>query len=97
MLKAKEKIVWRKKKELLVILDTDSGHYFTLNETAQDLWMSHIVGGKTLEEAAAEIAGKYSDPPPVSEICRECGLIIVEWLENGLVEDVVGEAAQPSR
>ena len=87
MLKAKEKIVWRKKKELLVILDTESGNYYTLNETAQDLWMSHIVDGKTLENAIEEIEGKYAEPPPGDQIMNDCSLIIDDWKKNGLVEE----------
>jgi hypothetical protein len=87
MLKAKEKIVWRKKKDLLVLLDTESGNYYTLNETAQDLWMSHIVGGQTLDMVVEEIAKKYTDAPPLSMIENDCGLLIEDWKKNALVEE----------
>lgn len=90
MLKAKEKIVWRKKKELLVVLDTDSGKYFTLNETAQDLWMSHIVNGETLAKAAEELGSKFADTPPLENVIADCQKLIDEWVENGLVEEQEG-------
>lgn len=88
MLKAKEKIVWRKKKELLVILDTESGNYYTLNETAQDLWMSFIVGGEALEDSVNEIAGNYAEPPPADQVMADCKIIIEDWKDNGLVEEI---------
>lgn len=87
MLKAKEKIVWRKKKDLLVLLDTESGNYYTLNETAQDLWMSHIVNGQNLKMVIEEIAKKYTDAPPLEMIETDCGLLIEDWKKNALVED----------
>lgn len=87
MLKAKEKIVWRKKKDLLVLLDTESGNYYTLNETAQDLWMSHIVNGQGLEIAMGEIAKKYVNSPSSEQIEADCQLLIEDWKKNELVEE----------
>ena len=85
MLAARENIVWRKKKELLVVLDTDSGNYFTLNETAQDLWMAHIVEGTSLDDAVQQISEKYGNNPPLQQIRDDCLKMIEDWKENNLV------------
>jgi hypothetical protein len=86
MIKAKEHIVWRKKKKLLVLLDTKSGCYFTLNTTGQDLWLQHIVEGKPLNDVAREISRKYADPPPEEQILSDCNRLIGDWFTNQLIE-----------
>lgn len=86
VLKAKEKIVWRKKKDLLVILNTESGSYYTLNEVAQDLWMNHIVDGKDLEASVEKIADSYDGSPATEQIKDDCLKIIDEWKDSDMVE-----------
>ncbi len=85
MLVARENIVWRKKKGLLVVLDTDSGNYFTLNETAQDLWIAHIVEGVELDTVINQIAQSYGNNPPVEQIKSDCLTMIDGWKENNLI------------
>lgn len=85
MLTARDNIVWRKKKDLLVVLDTESGNYFTLNETAQDLWMAHIVDGTDLDKVILMIAEKYGNNPPIEQIKTDCEKMIEGWKENSLV------------
>ena len=88
MFKAKKHIVWRKKKKLIVLLNTQSGSYFTLNKTGQDLWMSHIVEGQPLEEVAQNIAKKYANPPAVENIVSDCKKLIADWDANELIEEM---------
>ena len=87
MLKAKEKVVWRKKKDLLVLLDTESGNYYTLNETAQDLWMAYIVNGQSLDMVIGDITKKYVESPSSEQIESDCQLLIEDWKKNELVEE----------
>ena len=49
MWKVKEHIVWRQKKDMLVVLDSLSGHYYTLNPVAMDLWLGCFADNKPLE------------------------------------------------
>lgn len=86
MFKAKQHIVWRKKKKLFVLLDTESGGYFTLNQTGQDLWLKHIVEGQPVDEIVDNILAKYSNPPSAQQVLDDCNKLISEWKENQLIE-----------
>jgi hypothetical protein len=85
MFKIQPHVVWRKKKELVVLLDTKSGSYFTLNNTGQDLWMKHIVEGQSLDVVAKEISSQYANPPEEQQILGDCGKLIDQWLSNDLI------------
>jgi len=87
MIRAKKHIVWRKKKELLVLLDTVSGCYFTLNPVGQDLWLTHIVDQQPLEQTVDQIAGKYNNPPAKEQILADCHKLIEDWKNNALIEE----------
>lgn len=87
MFKAKKNIVWRKKKKLLVLLDTKSGAYFTLNASGQDLWLGHIVEAKPLHEVVSGIAQRYTNPPTEEQIFADCHKLIAEWHQNQLIEE----------
>lgn len=86
MFRAKQHIVWRKKKKLIVLLNTKSGSYFTLNPTAQFLWMNHIVDGTPLEEVVKEISKKYANPPRDEQILADCTKLISDWKDSKLIE-----------
>lgn len=49
-----ERFAWRIIDEKVVILDTGSGDYYTLNETASAAWES-LMGGCTAEETAQRL------------------------------------------
>lgn len=87
MIKAKKHIVWRKKKELLVLLDTDSGCYYTLNPVGQDLWLMHIVESQPLDQIIEQIADKYDNPPKREQIQADCQKLIDDWKANELIEE----------
>jgi len=42
-----------------VLLDTSSGHYFSLNPLATEIW-SHLQTGNSVPQIVSTIAGKYS-------------------------------------
>jgi hypothetical protein len=85
MYKAKLHVVWRKKKKLLVLLDTKSSSYFTLNNTGQDLWMKYIVNNQPLDEVVKEISTKYTNSPGEEQILSDCKKLIDGWLSNELI------------
>ncbi len=87
MIKAKEHIKWRKKKELLVLLDTVSGCYYTLNTVGQDLWLMHIVESQPLDQTIEHISSKYTNPPKPEQIQADCQKLIEEWKVNELIEE----------
>ena len=87
MLKVKKNIVWRKKKELLVLLDTVSGCYYTLNPTGQDLWLMHIVESQPLDRIIDRISAKYNNPPEREQIQMDCQKLIDNWKANKLIEE----------
>jgi hypothetical protein len=89
MFKAKVHVVWRKKKKLLVLLDTKSGSYFTLNNTGQDLWMKHIVNDQPISEVIKEISAKYTNSPGEAQILSDCEKLIASWKSNDLIEEKI--------
>jgi hypothetical protein len=87
MIKPKDQIVWRKKGELLVVLDTGSGAYYTLNATAMDLWVGVVEEGGALEAVAETIAGRYPEAPAREQVVADCRRMLTEWQSAGLVEE----------
>lgn len=88
MYQVKERIVWRRKQNLLVILDTLSGHYYTLNETAQHLWLGMFEGNKTLEQVVEDMRGAFNNYPKSDQIIADCQKIISEWTTNDLIQEL---------
>jgi Coenzyme PQQ synthesis protein D (PqqD) len=86
MWKSKEHVVWRTKGDLLVILDTVSGHYYTLNEVAVHLWRGLFEEKKILEAVLGEIKTRYVDAPEREELEADCRASLAFWAAEGLVE-----------
>ena len=90
MWKSKEHVVWRIKGELLVILDTVSGHYYTLNEVAVDLWRGLFEEKKSLEAVIGEIHSRYQNVPQRAELEADCRESLAYWAAEGLIEPATG-------
>lgn len=88
MIKPKDQVVWRKKGDLLVVLDTASGCYFTLNASAMDLWLGLLEEGVTLAQVVERIAAKFAEPPAAEQVEADCRRMLAEWQSSGLVEEV---------
>ena len=58
MLKPTEKVSWRVLDSEAVVLDVDTGYYYTLNPTATFVW-EMVVQGLSLSEIATEMVEKY--------------------------------------
>jgi Coenzyme PQQ synthesis protein D (PqqD) len=84
--KVKDHVTWRKKNQILVILDTISGHYYTLNQTAMDIWIGCVEEGKSLEKVMDEICAKYPGSPDIEQIRKDCQDIISYWVEEALIQ-----------
>jgi len=52
-------IIWSIVDGEAVLLDTSSGHYFSLNPLATEIW-SHLQTGDSVPQIVSTIAGKYS-------------------------------------
>jgi hypothetical protein len=51
-------VAWRKVDDEVVILDLETSVYYSLNETASDIW--ELIGkGLSEDDIAEEIAGRY--------------------------------------
>jgi hypothetical protein len=86
MWKVKEHIVWRQKNDMLVVLDTLSGHYYTLNPVAMDLWLGCFADNKPLETVISELTDKYTEAPDAREIKSDCLESLEYWQEEKLIE-----------
>jgi hypothetical protein len=77
----------------VVIVDLDSGSYYSLNATAADLW-SFIERGSTLSEMTEHLARQYSGEP---HAIQEGILQFLQELQNeNLVATVAEESALPA-
>ena len=90
MWKSKEHVVWRIKGDLLVILDTVSGHYYTLNETAVDLWRGLFEEKKSFEAVISGIQSRYTDVPEICGLEADCRESLAYWASEGLIEQTPG-------
>ena len=81
--KKSEKIAWRVVEEDSVLLNLDTGYYYTLNEVGRFLWES-IDGKKKLSAIHKEILDHYDvDPETAKSDILE---LIDNLLKEGLVE-----------
>ena len=90
MWKQKEHVVWRVQGELLVVLDTATGHYFTLNEVAVHLWRGLFEEKKNFAEVLDAIRAKYPNPPATAQLEADCREAIDYWIAEKLVDPVAG-------
>jgi hypothetical protein len=88
MWKSKEHVVWRVKGELLVVLDTVSGHYYTLNETAVALWRGLFEEKQSLDTVLKTIRSRFPDAPEPEKLEADCRESMSYWTAEGLIEPV---------
>ena len=88
MLKSKQQVVWRSKGDLLVVLDTVSGHYYTLNQVAAMLWRGLFEKNQSLPGVVEEMVVTYPSGPTPAQIDLDCREAIAFWTQEGLVEEI---------
>ena len=88
MYRPKDNVVWRKKSDMLVLLNTATGQYYTVNQTGADLWDKLAVKSMTLDQALEEISAGYANAPDSAAIAADCGKMLREWVEESLFEEV---------
>jgi len=79
---AVENASWRIIDDEGVILDTDSGHYYTLNHSAAFIW-NRLVESRTIEDIAAAMARCYRVDADQARADAEHQ--VGEWLDAGLI------------
>jgi hypothetical protein len=80
--------VWKELDGSIVVVNTVTGAYYSLNESALTIWQD-IIAGKTGREAAEHLAQIYA---------ADCAVIandVQECLDFWLKEDLLVEAAAP--
>lgn len=85
MWKAQDHIVWRKKQDLLLVLDTDSGHYYTLNPSAVQLWTYLIEENHSWDDSINRIMDSFSELPGRDQVDADCKKMLEDWMSNNLV------------
>ncbi|MFB0564750.1 MAG: PqqD family protein [Candidatus Aminicenantaceae bacterium] len=86
-LKAKEDIVWRDKEGLLVLLNTSTGHYYTVNKTGARLWTNLIDKGMSFDAAIKKIREEFKNTPDDSTLKSHCAEMIEQWKSENLIEE----------
>jgi len=70
---------------LVVAIDTSTGEYYSLNQTASIIWQS-IAGQRKLEDIHKELAAEYQVEG--LEVEQEIKACINEWLSFGIMQQV---------
>ena len=86
MLKVRENITWRVLDGEAVILNTDSGHYYTLNGIATEIW-EQIVGEHSDDEIVAYLGQRY-ETEDEGTIREDLHTQVQYWFDEGLLYEV---------
>jgi hypothetical protein len=84
---AKKNIVWRNKDNMLVLLDTTTGHYYTVNQTGARLWRDLLERKMSVEQVVEGLRQDFADGPDKSVIRQDCARLIEEWRSENLIEE----------
>jgi len=91
---AKSDVVWRKSKDTLVLLNTSSGLYYTVNPTGALLWSSLVEKGTSFDEAVSSIQQEFAGAPDAAAIRTDCARMLEEWKAEKLIEEKAGSGAK---
>ena len=87
-------VTWKEIDGLVVAVHLPSGRYFSLNETASDVWR-RALKGQDVSSIGAALASEYDVDAAAAE--SDAAACMEEWLKEGLVNDAAsGAASQPS-
>jgi hypothetical protein len=68
--------------EELVLMDTEGGHYFSLNESATEM-VDLLMNGTSIEKSAELLSGKYNVSS--DEVIKDLNKLITELKSKGLL------------
>lgn len=76
---------WKKMDDLVIVVDLETGAYYSLNKTASAIW-ENIASGKTLEHIKECLLDKF-DTQDVEEatLLTDISGCIEEWTTQGLL------------
>jgi len=86
MFTAKQDVVSRRKEDMLILLRTSTGHYYTLNHTGALLWEHLIDKQRPIEQCVSAIAAESENPPDAATIRSDCEALIDQWRSEQLIE-----------
>ncbi|HRU07551.1 MAG TPA: PqqD family protein [Candidatus Brocadiia bacterium] len=87
-------VTWKEIDGLVVAVHLPSGRYFSLNETASDVWR-RALKGEDVSRIGAALAEAYEVDVATAE--SDATSCIEEWMKEGLVNSAAsGAAGQPS-
>ena len=84
MYKMLENIAWRILEGEAVVLNVDSGRYYTLNPSSTLIW-KRITEGDDVESVVAALCEEYEVEPKLArtDIMQQ----LDQWLESGLISE----------
>ena len=77
-----DKVSWKELDGLIVVVDTESGAYYSLNKTASEMW-KELVDGKAKEAVVKILEEKYNVPG--TELQNDLDGCIAEWRKQNLI------------
>lgn len=83
MLKAREEIVWRVVDGETLLLDTQSGDYFSLNGTGTEIW-NLVAQGMTRDEVAQKLVERYD--LAFDDAARDVDALVEDLVSQQIVE-----------
>jgi len=86
MFTAKQDVVSRRKEDMLILLRTSTGHYYTLNHTGALLWENLIDKRLPIDQCISAITADCENAPEADTIRRDCEALIEQWRSEQLIE-----------
>lgn len=79
-----DKVSWKQMDDLIVVVDIQTGEYYSLNETAATIWQA-IAEGKGREGARAAVLSKFDVDESAAD--QDVGQCIGQWVSHGIVKE----------
>ncbi len=83
-----ENASWKEIDGLVIVVNVETGAYYSLNETASVVW-TLAAGGATAEAIADHVCSGYDVPEP--RVRADVARCLEEWMDSGLMVVVDGD------
>jgi len=80
--KVASKVSWKEMDGLIIVVNTESGAYYSLNKTASEIW-KQIAAGNSEQEVSKAVGEKYDVSE--AEVQPDLESCLKNWLEEKLI------------
>jgi len=80
--KVADKVSWKEMDGLIIVVNTESGAYYSLNKTASEIW-KQIAAGNSEQEVSKAIGERYEVSE--EEVRSDLEACLKNWLDEKLI------------